>query len=384
MSIGSHQLDIAIIGGGVIGLVCARQLAKEGLRVALFERDECGSGASKASLGALWPAPADHPGPLQAMQRASLWRFEPFAEALFEESGIDPGFLRCGRLEWLSSEKALQRAIQQTQQACAEWPSFGAGPVQQLISPEKALEIEPSLSSQPYGAVLCNATARVTPSRLTAALKQSCLEAGATIYEHCPVASLQFRNDKVTSILTAKRQFHPRSVLVTSGPWTNLLDQTVNRLAPVTPVKGQALRVSGDERFCQRIIKRGPIYIVPQGEHDAFIGATTEPQEHFDQTVTLSKLTQLIQGAIDIMPRLDEAVFHEAWAGLRPQGKDKQPFMGKADCCANLFFATGHFKIGIGMAPLVGEVMSQYILGRNTEWDLSPFKPGRFEPPNAG
>ncbi len=118
-----NDLDVAIVGGGVIGLSCAWRLAQEGLHVAVFERHTCGSGASGDSLGVLMPPTATCREPLQLVQLQSLWGYEGFSKELEEASGIDIDYCRCGLMDSLHSDHRRYQATAEVESATAHWPA---------------------------------------------------------------------------------------------------------------------------------------------------------------------------------------------------------------------------------------------------------------------
>ncbi len=371
---------ILILGGGVIGLACAWRLAAAGARVELFEARDIGHGATLAALGALWPASPLAAGPLQQLHRASLWQFEEFAAGLAQYTGLPIGFLRLGRLELLNSDKAAARARLEAQTACAQWPSFGNSlPVMELLEPAPLAARWPHLAPVPHPGLLCRATAQVHVPQLVTALHAACLSAGVVFHTHTPAAALPISGQRVLGVRTADKLYEADAVLVAAGAWSGQLAPAVSAAAPIRPAKGQglALRIPPGLRL-QTIVKSESIYLIPwNAPGEILVGSTTEPEAGFDETPTPAARQTLLAGAAHIIPALHDAVVLRHWTGLRPQNPAQRhpPIMGPHPQIPNLHLCTGHFKTGLGLAPLVSRLMAESILTGAPAEQLAPFRP---------
>jgi glycine oxidase len=118
-------------------------------------------------------------------------------------------------------------------------------------------------------------------------------------------------------------------------------------------------------------------YIVPKRDGSVVVGATEEDAQ-YDRRVTLAGLTFLTQTAARAVPLLAQAELRGAYAGFRPMPPDALPIIGSAPRGENLIFATGHYRNGILLGPITGELVTQMVLGQNTSIDLAPFEPSRF------
>lgn len=375
-------MKVIIIGAGVIGLACAWRLAAAGAQVEMLEARDCGQGATLGALGALWPASPLVKGPLQQLHRESLWQFELFAAELAAAAGMPVNFRRLGRLELLNSEKAAQRAITEAQTACAEWPAFGgAPPVMEVLTPAQIATRWPQLAPAVHAGLLCRATAQVGVPELVAALRAACAQAGVMLRSHTPATGLELRGQRVAGVRTAEALAQADAVLVTAGAWSALLSPDVAAVAPIRPAKGQGLALQKPAGVrLETIVKSESIYLIPWNHApggEILVGSTTEPEAGFDETPTPAARETLLAGAAGIVPGLKDAVVLRHWAGLRPQNPAKRhpPIMGPHPRIANLYVCTGHFKTGIGLAPLVSRLMSATILGGAVAPPLLPFNP---------
>jgi hypothetical protein len=98
----------------------------------------------------------------------------------------------------------------------------------------------------------------------------------------------------------------------------------------------------------------------------------------YDKRVTLEGMEKITGGARKMMPSLGNLPFREAWAGLRPATRDFLPILGASPNAANVFYATGHFRSGILLSALTGEIIADLVFDRTPAISLEPFAPGRF------
>jgi glycine oxidase len=130
------------------------------------------------------------------------------------------------------------------------------------------------------------------------------------------------------------------------------------------------------KEMIRHVVRTPDVYLIPRSDGRMLIGATTE-EAGFDKQTVPETIQKLRQSAIDLVPKLAEARFLQAWAGLRPGTPDKLPILG-ATATSGYFVATGHFRDGILLAPVTARVMSQLITGQAPDFDLGAFSPQRF------
>jgi glycine oxidase len=188
------------------------------------------------------------------------------------------------------------------------------------------------------------------------------------------VLALEITDGKASGVHTSKTQFGAGIVVNCAGAWAG---QIGPHPFPTRPVKGQMLCVVMPEKEIVRHVVRTPdVYLIPRSDGRMLIGATTE-EAGFDKQTVPETIQKLRQSAIELVPKLAEARFLQAWAGLRPGTPDKLPILG-ATATPGYFVATGHFRDGILLAAVTARVMSQLITGQAPDLDLSAFSPQRF------
>ncbi|NNM88875.1 MAG: FAD-dependent oxidoreductase [Phycisphaerae bacterium] len=366
--------DVVVVGGGVMGLTSAWRMAQRGLKVTLIEANRCGSGASQAALGALWPPSATHTGPLQLLHRQSLWGFEEFADELRQAGGVAVDFLRQGRVELLSDAKAQADAVKEVAAARANWPPLVSPPIMELLASDDLHREEPAVTPWPAGALWCKLSAQVGVESLLAALQAACRRSGVIILENTRAVKLDISEGTFRGVHTLSEKIAAGKGVLTTGVGTDQFADLA-KAAPIHPVRGQALLLNTGRQMIFRIIKNGKIFLVPWPDGRILVGSTTERQAGFDNTNTVEGVNFLLTGAVATCPALAKAKLEKIWSGLRPSGPHGRPIIGELKHIHGLVVAGGHFKIGIGMAPLTGEIIADLVAHGRCKHDIGPFLP---------
>jgi glycine oxidase len=206
---------------------------------------------------------------------------------------------------------------------------------------------------------------------LAEALPPAARAAGIQLREQTAVQSMRCE-DAGVEIVTSAGTFSAGAFLNAAGAWAPNLESSL----PVTPRKGHMLTAELPGAVLMRCVLRTPsVYIVPRGESRYTVGSTVE-DAGFDRTVDPLRIQELFSRAVDLWPPLRDATITETWIGFRPGSADGLPIIDQAS--ENCWVATGHFRNGILLGPGTGRALSQWILGRHPEIDLSPFRCGRF------
>jgi glycine oxidase len=343
VSTSTEAPDLAVIGGGVIGLSVAWRAAQRGMRVTVVDRGALGGGASHVAAGMLAPvseADAGEPALLRA-GLASAARWPAFAEEL----GLGDAYRTCGTLyvardadesEALERERALRERL--------------GLPVTRLRGSE-ARRLEPGLAPGVRAALDIPGDHAVDTRALLAALVGVCHRSGVDL-----------RPDSELQAPAAGR------VVLAAGAWAG---------APVRPVKGQILRLRDPDGpgLVDRVIRHEEFYLVPRGDGRYVLGATME-EKGFDTTVTVGGVRELLQEAQLVVPGLDELVLEETAAGLRPGTPDNAPLIGERE--DGVIVAAGHHRNGILLAPLTADAVAALLAGEPLPDEARAFAPGRF------
>lgn len=323
-------MDVAVVGGGLIGLASALELADRGLSVRVFDRGDPGAQASWASAGILGPQSEVHaPSPMLDLCRASFALYP----ALQKRLGADIGLHLDGTLH-LAFDDAEAAALEGT----ARWQR------------QAGLRIEERRHGGARLALFFPDEGRVDSRRLLDALRAACAAAGVAI-ERRDIADLADTG--------------ARHTVVCAGSWSA-------RLAPlrVFPVRGQMLALRTPPPAC--VVFGGGGYIVPRGTA-TLVGATVE-DSGFDSRTTTAGRESLLGIARKLGAPPDAEVI-DHWAGLRPGTPDGLPYFGRVR--PGVAVATGHYRNGVLLTPVSAKIVASLVLDGPPPVDLAPFSSDR-------
>ncbi|MFC3040737.1 glycine oxidase ThiO [Virgibacillus xinjiangensis] len=372
----NKQYDSIVVGAGVIGCSIAFQLSKRGHRVLVVEKNEVGQKASSAAAGMLGAQnEIKDDSPLLAMAQKSRAMFPELAEELKDLSHMDIELIQSGILRVAHTEKEMAEleAAAAFQQAKGETAEF--------LNAAEVKEKEPEISSTALGGLYMPDDGQISPPLLCQALARSAAVLGAEFREHTEVTGLVKNHGSVSGIQTAMDTFHADSVIVAGGAWSRQIIEKTGLSLDAYPVKGECFSVRYDHPLVTSSIFSSSGYIVPKAGGRLIIGATENPGT-FDESVQLESLHQMMHSAMEILPKLKDAKWEKAWAGIRPQTGDGLPYLGEHPSINGLFTATGHYRNGMLLAPITGVVMADQIEGKQTDdrfrIDRLPYKEVRI------
>jgi glycine/D-amino acid oxidase-like deaminating enzyme len=166
-------------------------------------------------------------------------------------------------------------------------------------------------------------------------------------------------------------------VIVAAGSWSTSLDAVRAVPEAVKPIRGQLLQLRLPDRCAERVVWGSDCYLVARRDGSVLAGATVE-DVGFDERATSSGVQQLLHGALALMPALGGAAFEEVRVGLRPKTRDELPAVGASSTMPHVFYATGHYRNGVLLAPLTARLVADLVLEGKADHDLGPLQPGRL------
>jgi glycine oxidase len=399
--------DAVVLGGGIVGLACARELASAGMRVVLLERQPQGAGASRAAGGILAPLfEPDAPAPLVAAGRAARDLWVEWAPELAAEAGRGVEHDRSGAL-WFALDEQDEAALEHAAAACRR-----CGEPVEEIAPEELARRTPGVA-QPVRRVLhFPGDHRVDNVQACEALTAACRRRGVElryavrVLEVARIGPATERGDPSAAACsvsnglgtTGRSGADARTavrittdaggavetglLVLATGAWSGQVPGLP--ALPVRPVRGQMALLGGVGWPWKGISRRREVYLVRRGETGLLVGATVE-EAGFDAWPTAAGIAELLHQAHRGYPALGAARFEAAWAGLRPGTPDDLPLVGWLPGWPALV-ATGHFRSGILLAPWtakqLGRLATSGAAGSagDGEAPLSAFSPARFAP----
>lgn len=327
--------DVVIAGAGLIGMACALECSRRGLRATLLESGRAGQEASWAAAGMLAAQDPANPAALRELSFLSLSLYPAFLEALTETTGIAVPF----QTEW---------TLEETNGAHADV-------VPPNILPDNLLRIQEQ---------------SIDPRHLTATAVEAVKARGITLNEQESVQSVAEERGSV-EVRTTRGTVHGGAFVDCTGAWS---------AGHVHPAKGQMLRLQAPGALLagalgNMVVRTCNLYLVPRLDGSLIVGATIE-HVGFDKTVNAHDIESLQTLAAALLPTLNTAPVLERWAGLRPATADGLPLIGtriRGEESSHMFVASGHFRNGILLAPATAHVVAQLLLGEPPSVDLRPF-----------
>jgi len=364
------KFDAAIAGGGVIGAAISLELARAGLRVAVFDRQQPGKEASWASAGILSPAP-ESPGTIAMVPlgKASFALYPQFVAEVEEISGKSTGFRPKGTIEALFSHDA--KAELSTIIAL----HHGLGLKAEPLRAEDARELEPALSEEVEAAVLRPEEGSVDNRLLTAAILEAAERSGAEIFPGNGAKAIWREGNRCAGLVLQNEKVEAKWTVIAAGCFSATIEG-IAPYAPVRPAKGQMVALRADDLKMERVLWSEKIYLVPRNDGRILAGATIE-YTGFDKRTTAGGIEKILSAAIDLAPGLANARIEETWAGLRPDSPDHLPILGPTDI-GGLLMATGHFRSGILLTPITARLVREWITEERVSADWDRFSPMRF------
>jgi len=363
--------DILVIGGGIIGLGAARELALLGYRVEVVERLAAGAEASMAAAGMISPLDeTSTPGPFFDACRDSRDLWGPWVAALEEETGMSIDYDTSG---------ALLVAVDDEEEAALDRTLRLAGELG-----EEAEEVEghalrhwvPDITPEVRRALHLSGDHRVDNVQACAVLARAAQGRGVLIHHDSEVELVEIRQPEGT-VLVSGHHWRKEAALVVlaAGAWSGRIPGLP--VLPVRPVRGQMLLLGGVDWPWNGSVRAGARhYAVRRGATGLLVGSTQD-EAGFDKHTSLGGLEELLGFARRSFAGLGGARVEAFWAGLRPGTPDGLPILGRLPGLPVLV-ATGHFRNGILLAPWTAREIARLATSDTVDTDLAPFSPTRF------
>lgn len=354
--------DITVIGGGIIGLLTARELVLAGATVAIIEKNEIGREASWAGGGILLPLyPWRQPEPISSLALQSL-KLYPALAAQLKESSLDPEWHPCGLL--MTKNPDFDKAIawcETNQIDCKK-----AGP-----------DFFNGLDTHPDQPLWLPGIAQARNPRLIKSLKQDLTNKGVDLIEHCELTDVSMVGNRIAAIKTTSGQFAVNQLIISAGAWTGqlfrrLLPALANQAPQIAPVKGQMLLFDAKPDTLPFMVLDDDQYLIPRLDGKILAGSTVE-RDDFNKTTSIEARDKLGAFALNLLPVLKNYPLIKHWAGLRPGTEQGIPYIDRHPEIGNLYINAGHFRNGLVMGPASAQLMADLILNRAVSVEPEPY-----------
>ncbi|BAO45253.1 glycine oxidase ThiO [Thiolapillus brandeum] len=356
--------DLLVIGGGIIGLLTARELRLAGAEVAILEQNDAPARESSwAGGGIISPLYAwRYPDSITRLARIGHRVYPGLSQQLHEDTGIDPEYTRSGLFIHTRKEErdlALNWA--------REWNyriSLESGATLQQLEPARLKPPEPLLWMPEMG--------QVRNPRLVKALVQDLRNRGVRIHTHAPVVDFRYDKGLVREAVTPTARFPADRIILCTGAWTTRLARTLPPAPDIRPVRGQMLLFKTEPGLIRHMMLEENRYVIPRRDGRILFGSTLE-ESGFDKSTTAEAHQELVHLAMQRYPLLKDYPIEKHWAGLRPAAPAGIPYITRHPQIENLFVNAGHYRNGVVLAPASARLLADLVLGRETATDPTPY-----------
>lgn len=414
----THQEDVLILGGGVIGLSCALFLLQAGRSVRILDKGRAGGATSHGNCGTITPshalplalpgmigkalkymAQADAPFYIKPstdlallewllrfslrcnekdMRRAALARSQllnasrQLLQRTIEDNALDCGFGASGVMYACKSAQRLD-------ELAAELPLLAeCGVRAEVLDPAALAAREPALLPGMAGGIHFPDDAHFRPDAYCAGLARLVRRLGGVIEEDCEVLSLAAEGDAVRHVETALGRRSAPQIVLALAAWSPGLLKSLGLVLPVQPGKGYSITYNLPQQ-----IPRTPLVLTERSVcvtawADGFRLGSTMEFSGFDATLNARRLAALERGAHEYLHEPFGEEVKERWFGWRPMTYDDLPVIGVSPKHRNLFLATGHGMLGMSMSAITGRLIAELLDGRKPSIDVAPYAPDRF------
>jgi len=352
---------ILILGGGLMGLAIAHQLARREQHVTVLSRRRS-EAAGFVAAGMLAPHAEGLSGALLQLGQLSLSRVASWVAQIEADSGLPCGLRSSGIVV------PFQSADERDAYATA---AFG-----DRLDRGQLVQELPGISSLWRAGLLFMQDGQIDNRRqLMRALESACVDRGAQFQEGVEVLELISDDGHLSGVRTRDSEGREATLaceraVLCSGAWSGqLLPQL-----PVFPVKGQMLSLQSPRGALRRVIFGPGIYLVPREDGLVVVGATSERDAGFSEGLTPQGQTTLKQGIAALLPEAESWPPMERWWGFRPCTPDEGPLLGSSPI-PGLLLACGHHRNGVLMAGATSELIADLVCRTEPKRDLASLLP---------
>lgn len=358
-----YSYDFTIVGGGINGLLLAKELLAVSNSIAIIDRSHIGRESSWAGGGILLPLyPWRQPAAVSTLALHGINKYPALSKQLKEATGIDPEWLDCGL--FISRNPDIDDAIAWCRQHGVRFQQ----------SDDLFDDI---VHYCPEHALWLPEVAQARNPRLVKSVQSYLANAGVHFFEETEITGLQCTHNQAIGITSATDRFSSAKLILTAGAWTK---QLITRFFDATrspwdihPVKGQMLLYETEPGTLPCMILDHDRYLIPRRDGKILAGSTVE-RTGFDKSLSNAAEQDLREFAVNIFPPLRHAPLLTHWAGLRPGSPQGVPIIGRHPEIENLFISAGHFRNGLVMAPASAELLADIILDRPACVNASPYQ----------
>ena len=352
---------VLILGGGLMGLAIAHQLARCGMKPTVLSRRRS-EAAGFVAAGMLAPHAEGLSGDLLSLGQASLKRIPSWVAQIEADSGLPCGLRSTGIVVPFQSSENRDA-----------YPTAEFG---ERLDRDQLVQEVPGLASDWRAGLIFQQDGQIDNRRqLMRALESACVDRGVQFQEGLEVLELLTDNARLSGLRTrdsegAESILGCTKAILCSGAWSGQLLPAL----PVFPVKGQMLSLQTPKGALKRVIFGPGTYLVPREDGLVVVGATSEPDAGFNEGLTPQGQRLLKEGMAALLPDAIDWPPMERWWGFRPCTPDEGPLLGPSPI-KGLLLACGHHRNGVLMASATAELIADLACGNEPRNDLAELLP---------
>lgn len=358
------MFDFLIIGGGLVGLMTARELVPTGASVAILDRNQPGQEATWAAGGILSPLfPWEYDPCISSLSRWSQLAYPQLVENLLSETGIDPELEMSGML--ITQSDGLDKAI--------DWCEQNAVMSQPLLTKQDVQLSYPEIRPRSDPALLLSHASHIRPPRLVKALVRALSQSNVHFLTDQNAIRIEQHDNSVTAVVTDSGQsILAKQYILCGGAWSRDLWPGNTQTIDIRPAKGQMILypASGIQLNCMYMHDHR--YLIQRRDGRILVGSTLEFSGYDKRTTDKAKL-ELTAFAEDCCPSLSGIEIEHHWAGLRPAAPASIPYIDRHPDLHNLYINAGHFRNGIILAPGAARLLRDMLMNQIPIIPPAPF-----------
>jgi glycine/D-amino acid oxidase-like deaminating enzyme len=361
--------EVAVIGGGLVGMAVALGLRQLGRQVTVFDEGDRAFRASRGNFGLVWVQGKGVGLPDYARwtrQSADLW--PAFADELRELAGVNVELSQPGGIDIFLSEAEAEAGVEMLNGLKAALE--GDYPFEYL-GHNALKKLVPEIGPDVVGATYSPMDGHVNPLYLLRALHTAFKRAGGRIENSNTVERIELR-DGGFRIVAGNRGVRAEKVVLCAGLDNARLAPMVGLSAPVEPVRGQLV-------ICERVrpfLKYPSVQIRQVGEGAVQIG---DSKEHagFNDATTPQVISRIAHRAVRIYPLLEHVRMVRSWGSLRVMSPDGHPIYDRSPECPGAALVTCHS--GVTLAAAHAKILAKWIAGVQQTDHVESFSAKRFD-----
>ncbi|WP_188825756.1 NAD(P)/FAD-dependent oxidoreductase, partial [Brucella endophytica] len=364
------DVDVAVIGGGLVGSSAALALRAMGMSVALIDSSYCGAQASGVNYGGV-RRQGRPPQQLPLAQRAhSIW------PRLKERIGIDGEYMPSGHLKLAASEADMASL----EAYAARVADYGLDLT--LIGHNELRRRFAFLGDDVVGASFCLGDGHANPRLVSTGFAAAARRAGVHVLENCPVTGVTRNGGGFALEAGEGMAITARTVINSAGAWADHFAALFGEPVPLTriypsmvvteplaPVLTVNIGMEGGGVYARQV-ERGNCIV--GGERGLPLADPDFSRPRGDGALTM------MNRAASLFPGLKHAQIIRAWSGTEAQMPDKNPVIGPSRTTPGLIHAFGFSGAGFQIALAVGEVLAELVRDGHTATPIEAFSITRF------